>query len=190
MADDVFAGRLLSDEKIIWSGRPGPGLLLTPRDIFLIPFSLLWGGFAIFWEFTAIKSHGPLIPFDLFGAVFVVIGLFFIFGRFLADMWLRGGLRYAITTQRVLILRTTPTFDFTALDLARIPSINLAEGRNGRGTIRLGPSTSLWGASRNSGFSMWMPSTDPTPQLLAIEDVRSVFDRMQALTVSRRAAGL
>jgi hypothetical protein len=32
MADDLFTSRLLSGERILWSGKPGQGLLLTERD--------------------------------------------------------------------------------------------------------------------------------------------------------------
>lgn len=36
------------DEYVLWSGKPGEGHLLAPNDVFLIPFSILWCGFAIF----------------------------------------------------------------------------------------------------------------------------------------------
>ena len=37
-----FTNRLLKGEKIVWSGQPSQGLLLTGQDWLLIPFSLLW----------------------------------------------------------------------------------------------------------------------------------------------------
>jgi hypothetical protein len=41
---------LLPDESIVWGGRPVSSVIFHKEDAFLIPFSLLWGGFAIFWE--------------------------------------------------------------------------------------------------------------------------------------------
>ena len=50
MSTTDLSDRMLTGERILWSGRPAQGLLFTGRDVFLIPFSLLWGGFAVFWE--------------------------------------------------------------------------------------------------------------------------------------------
>ena len=88
--------RLLPNEKVVWWGQPVQGLMLTRRDGILIPFSLLWGGFAIFWETSVLRSGAPF-PFALFGVPFVLIGLFLIVGRFLFDSWLRRRMSYALT---------------------------------------------------------------------------------------------
>ena len=82
----------------MWTGRPSAGLLFTSRDIFLVPFSLVWCGFAIFWESSAAwidgrdsvpVGQGPLSNtptfFLLFGGAFVLVGLYFVFGRFIVD---------------------------------------------------------------------------------------------------------
>ena len=39
---------LLSGESLAWAGRPNPSVIFHSDDWYMIPFSLLWGGFAIF----------------------------------------------------------------------------------------------------------------------------------------------
>jgi hypothetical protein len=136
---------------------------------------LLWGGFAIFWETAAIAKAPGF--FALWGIPFVLIGLYLIAGRFVLDAWVRSGTRYALTNKRILIARSAPFAKFAALSLDRLPEASLSESQNGRGTIRFGAAAQFWG--RGSSFSSWTPSLDPTPQFLAIENARSVFDQIQ-----------
>jgi len=120
--------RLLTGERMVWSGRPAQGLLFTGRDWLLVPFSLLWGGFAIFWEAgvlgfweTNAKPHPISWFMSLWGIPFIVMGQYFIWGRFAWDAWLKRHTFYAITNRRVLILqegRKRKT-QFSFLDLAR-----------------------------------------------------------------------
>ena len=175
---DLFNDRLLPGETIIWYGQPGQGFLLTPRDALLIPFSVVWGGFAIFWESSVVTSKAPP-DFTIFGAVFVAIGLFFIFGRFLVDAWLRTRMAYALTDKRILILRWGRWSSFKAVGLDRLPDATMSEGASGRGTIRFGEQGPFWGVGQRSVFGFWVASLDPTPQFLAIEDARAVFAAVQ-----------
>ena len=175
MTPEPFAGRLLPGERVVWSGQPKRGLLLMPRDLFLIPFSLLWCGFAIFWTVMATSTGGPDFV-TLWGLMFVSIGLYFVFGRFIVDAWVRRGLHYAVTDRRILITRPAPFGRFTALKLGQLPDIDLNEGGDGRGTIRFGQPLAMWG---NRGMSTWSASLDPTPQFLAIEGARRVFDMIE-----------
>jgi len=41
---------LTSGEGVLCIGQPNPNRIFYKEDIFLVPFSLLWCGFAIFWE--------------------------------------------------------------------------------------------------------------------------------------------
>lgn len=174
MDSDDFSGRLLPGERVIWSGRAGAGIMFTAQDIFLVPFSLIWCGFAVFWTVMA-SGHGAPVFFDVFGLAFVCVGVYFVAGRFVVDAWIRSGLRYAVTDRRALILRSGPLSDFTAVSLDRLADIRLKEEANGRGTIRFGRSAGVWGGR---GVS-WSPALDPTPAFLAIDDVRRVFDLVQ-----------
>jgi hypothetical protein len=172
-----FTQRLLPGEKIMWSGQPAQGLMLTGRDWLLIPFSLLWGGFAVFWESTVIATPAPIFM-RLWGVPFVLVGLYLIVGRFAFDAWIRRGMAYAVTNKRILIARSAPFARFTAMSLDQIPDANLSERPDGRGTIRFGQESPAWGG-RRGGFSSWTPALDPTPQFIGIENARSVFDQIQ-----------
>jgi membrane protein YdbS with pleckstrin-like domain len=176
MSAEIFQGRLLAGEHIVWSGRPSQGVVFTSRDIFLVPFSLLWCGFAIFWTFGATFAIGAPSFFTLWGLMFVCVGLYFVVGRFIVDAWFRTDLRYAVTDQRILIARPAPFARFTVISLSRLPNVDLVEGASGRGTIRFGEVQSMWG---NRSVSSWSPAFDPTPQFIAIDDARKVFDLVQ-----------
>jgi hypothetical protein len=178
MFDDAFGGRLLSGERIAWRGQSGRGLVLTRRDLFLIPFSLLWCGFAIFWTVGATSIGAPGF-FTLWGSMFICVGLYVVAGRFAVDAWIRSRTFYALTDQRILIARAAPFRKFTAINLAQLAEIDLVERANGRGTIRFGNEEPAWGFGRRGGWGSWSPSLDPTPQFLAIDDVRRVYDLVQ-----------
>ena len=169
---DAFQGHLSPGERVIWSGRPGQGLMLTAQDVFLIPFSLLWCGFAVFWEWNVASAVHAWNFGVIWGAMFVCIGLYFVFGRFLVDAWVRSKTSYALTDQRALIKRSAPFPKFVALTLANLSEVAIEERSNGCGTIRLGQGGSAVG---RRGMSSWSPALDARPQFLMIDDARRVF---------------
>jgi hypothetical protein len=147
--------------------------MLTSRDVMLIPFSLFWCGFVVFWIWSASKAGGA---FWLFGVPFLFVGLYFVAGRFIFDAWVRAGTIYGLTAGSAMILRTRPSMSFTTVALGRASDVQLSETAAGRGTIRFGATAPMWG---NRGWSAWTPSLDPTPQFLGIDGAREVFNLVQ-----------
>jgi hypothetical protein len=178
---DPFAERLLSGERVVWRGRPKQGFMLTSRDVFLIPMSLVWCGFIIFWESNVLRTPNAPLFMALFGGVFLLVGLYLILGRFFVDAWIRTGMHYALTDRRILILRSRPSVKLQSLSLDRLPEATLSETASGRGSIRFGAPAAIWGNRSMGGVGSWTPSLDATPQFLAINDVKKVFARIQAL---------
>ncbi|WP_294121063.1 hypothetical protein [Sphingomonas sp.] len=167
----------LPGERTLWKGQPGGGLLFSARDVFLIPFSFLWCGFAIFWEASVLTIGAPGF-FAVWGIPFVLVGLYFVFGRFLVDIWVRRGTRYELTDQRIIIERIGMFSKTTALMISDLPPMTLNERRSGRGTIRFGDGD--W-TSRgfHRGMDSWTPALSRVPQLLNIERAAEVFSKIQ-----------
>lgn len=47
-------------EHLLWSGGPDESVTFGRNDLFLVPFSLLWCGFAIFWEVSVLREGAPV----------------------------------------------------------------------------------------------------------------------------------
>lgn len=165
----------MAGETTVWKGQPYQGLLLRPIDAFVIPFSLLWAGLALFWNIEVWSADTPLF-FWLFGLPFLVVGVYATIGRLWFDMRLRRATIYSVTTERVLIARGSKT---VSLDIAHLPALELTEHSDGSGTIRFGPAASLFS---NNNFGVWQPSLDPVPQFIRIARARAVYDLIRKQT--------
>jgi len=159
-------------ERVVWEGQPIPGLMFGPGDIVAVPFSLLWGGFALFWN-VSVWSDGAPFFFKLFGLPFLLAGIFLVAGRFWVDDYIRRHLYYRVTNQRVQILRTGAFPTIRSLDIHGLPSPELEERGNGRGNVRMGdrmPSTG------KAGTGVWLPSLSRELRFFNIENPRAAFD--------------
>lgn len=151
-AKQVFGEHLLRDERVLWAGQPDPSVNFTMWDIFLVPFSLIWGGFAVFWEVSVLVSmiprNGMGVMFALFGIPFVLVGLYLIFGRFIYKRWRKHRTYYAVTNRRVLSLTKVGGQQFQSKSIASIAEIGKRVGRSGTGTLTFGGRWSmfLWGS--------------------------------------------
>jgi len=169
--EQTVRSQLASNEKLLWTGQPRPGLRLRATDALAIPFSLLWCGFAIFWEWSVLKQGAPGF-FALWGIPFVAIGLYVVFGRFFVDALQCARTYYALTDQRALIMSGLVNRQTKSLPLRTMTDITVAERADGSGTITLAPSTGMYswlGGSGWPGASRYQP-----PAFEMIDDVRRV----------------
>jgi hypothetical protein len=148
----------------------------------MIPFSLLWAGFAIFWEYMAlfkIPKNNPVgWLFPLFGMAFVLAGLYIVFGRFLVDAKIRQNTEYAVTNRRAIIVSTLFGRKTRSINLQATPDISLSERADRSGTISFGsgvPSYGWW-SQRN----LWSPSAGSQPAFEMIDDARGVYDLIES----------
>ena len=173
-ANVILARELSAGEKILWCGQPLGGVRLRKQDAFLIPFSLLWGGFAVFWEVGVIHSNAPFF-FRLWGIPFVLVGLYLVIGRFFVDAQVRKKTIYGVSNQRILIVSGFSSRNFRSLGLKTLSEINLSEKADGTGTITFGPDYPLM-QNPGAGWPRYGRFTPAPPAFDLIENVRSVYE--------------
>jgi len=136
---DAASDRILPDlgpnERVLWDGEPYKGFFaLRGLDLFLIPFSIMWGSFAFFWNVGVWSGWPTLSPFALFGLPFLAFGMYFTVGRFVHNWFKRSRIRYVLTNERAVILSSG--FHRTQRDwlIGSTSNIEVRSGRR-RGTV-------------------------------------------------------
>jgi len=160
-------------ERLLWHSAPRGGLRLRAADLFLIPFSLLWGGFAIFWESSVLSIPNAPWFMKLWGIPFVLIGLYLIVRRFFADAKMREKTLYAMTGERVPILSGVFRRESKSLTLRNLPEVSVVRARDDSGTISFGGAPPF--AAFSGGIAGWPGSGRmQPPQFEMIDDVAAV----------------
>jgi hypothetical protein len=164
-------------ESLQWTGRPPGGLMFRKSDIAMVPFSLLWGGFAFFWEYGAYTAGAPIF-FLLFGGVFVFVGFYIIIGRFFFDMLKRKNTIYGLTNERALILAGVFDQSLKSISLKSISEVSIQLNAHGRGTIVFGSSQRVPSMFSNSSW----PGSGQTvsPSFEKIENASQVYQMVQS----------
>lgn len=177
-----LGAHLRTSERLLWQGRPDPGKTFSASDVLLVPFSVMWGGFAITWELGVLLSGAPLL-FVLWGTPFVAMGLYFMFGRFIYKRRRKLRTEYFVTTERALVktgvtsvrdspIKGTPTDIKWTRDLSHV-------------SVTFG-SASTWaaGAYANSGLDPLAVGHSP----LAFYDVADGEALLSAIELARSSS--
>jgi hypothetical protein len=173
-------------ETLLWSGQPKQGVRLQAADVFLIPFSLVWGGFAFFWEAgvlglihvggRSVEHPAPLF-FALWGIPFCLVGIYMIFGRFFFDAASRTRTWYGLTNERVIIVKTLFRTTTISLDLANLAALNLIERKDNSGDVVFGAPGPFGGYQ---GGGVPQSSRYPaTPGFYLLPQARQVYNRIR-----------
>jgi len=137
-ASSVIQSELGPKEQLLWAGVPRKGFALRKSDAMMIPFSIMWGGFAIVWEVGVLRTSNELFM-KLWGIPFVVIGLYMMVGRFFIDIWRRDRTFYGVTNERiVMVTRGLFGKEIKSLDLRSLHEMTIDEQNSGSGTITFG----------------------------------------------------
>lgn len=106
---------------------------------------------------------------------FLLVGVFFLIGRFVLDVLLRARTAYTLTDRRALIVRTGAMSRHSSVDLRAVADLHLSSEPGRLGTLRFGPAAPLLGFG-TSGMSFWVPALDPTPQFAMLRNAARVFE--------------
>jgi hypothetical protein len=196
-SSQVIARELGTGESLLWSGQPRKGVVLRGSDAYLIPFSIMWGGFAIFWEVSVLagaRRAGSKTPvfFVLWGIPFVLVGLYIMFGRFLVDARRREHTYYGVTDRRVIIVAglfdqpLTPSFGtlialgaglgghkVKSLDLRTMTDVSMTERSDGSGTITFGAQPQFSSLARTGWPGL---GNNSAPSFDLVENVKTVYE--------------
>lgn len=178
---------LLDGETIEWTGQPTLSLILDNADIFLIPFSLIWGGFWIFLVIRALIGNGHGSPESVFtvlwGIPFFLVSQYLIWGRYFYKTWKKKRTYYAVTNKRVLIvIQSMREKSLHAAYIKDIRAINKSVGKDGIGTIEFGNSNGMAGQMENYGLGCWAHQYVPAPPAFYdIHDANIVYELVNRL---------
>jgi hypothetical protein len=176
---------LMSGESLLWVGKPSLKIIFHKQDWFAIPFSFMWGGFAIFWEHGANGGRFPhtladISFFSLWGIPFVLLGQYLIWVRFIFDAWKKTKVVYGVTNKRALVLISTSGKKLIDGYWSGLQSVTLTERKDGFGTIEFdnGEIFAPFFSSRNRNqqISLKLESL----AFIDIADVKTVYQIVQS----------
>ncbi len=182
-AAEKLQTELMSEEKLCWAGMPNTNVIFHSDDWTAIPFTVVWTGFFVFCEADALgygRGNSGTTSVDVFsvlwGIPFLLIGNYYVWGRFLVDAWAKRRTYYGLTNRRTIIVREgwngernlcTRYLDF-------IPSME-REG-NKVGTLWFGPKYPVVGSRGSKRRSMSrFDLNDETAVFADIENVEAVY---------------
>jgi len=163
--------KYLKEETVLWQGAPKNTPLFQKSDIFMIPFSLIFGGIFIIYAVISVLLliTGQSIMFSLVGITFLLFGLYILIFR----LWYRkkriSREVYFVTNKRVFAfdtMRDNVVFDILLSD---------TELYLGSKSLILGETNSIGDFIYNLGLDIFFRKfSKETPSFKYIDDINEV----------------
>ena len=180
----AIENELEPSERVLWAGKPNPKVIFHSEDSYVIPFSLMWGGFAIFWEASVVRQGWGFG--QLWGIPFVVLGQYFIWGRFFYDNWKKRRIVYVLTDRRALVIVRPPQSSMISARLGAVGSIQKEVRSDGIGTITIGTPISTRSGTKPKSFGS-LGLNYGVPVFVDIDDANQVYRKIEQIRMNAGA---
>ena len=169
----IIAPQMGAGEKILWSGKPRQGFFFRLFDVAFIPVGLFVAGLSGYGAYDKFSRGDTAILSEFNDVVMALLGLYWLFGRFIVDALQRARTYYAVTDHQIFIVFGLFKRKVTCLSLPDLSEVSLSEAWRGRGTIFFRKPNSEWpvGVPGVPGNE-----TRVVPHFDSIRDARRVYD--------------
>ena len=152
-------------ERMLWSGRPLPGLRIESGNLLQSLFGFVFLGISVA-SLLAAGKESTVFP-TLWSIPFVVAGVYLSAGHFFWSAFCRRYTEYAVTNQRVIVRSNLLSRTTQSIEYRKIRTITLTEKSDGSGTIQFGESSAEDTAGR---------ITSSATRMEAVTDARLVYN--------------
>lgn len=183
---EMFRNDLMSEEKILWVGRPDTSVIFNAKDIYTFAFGLVWLGLLIYTAAGQAHSNMPLTIssiIDLFSKqnlmfyLFFGLGVFFIVGNVILRNVYKRFFHYAVTNKRILFLNTLFRHTLTTEFINTLPGVDKRVRNSGIGTLTF-DCLSTQNVQRGNGYNY---SVIPPATFYDIQDANNVYKMIMEL---------
>lgn len=162
-------------EKLLWSGQPDPRVHFMPSDGFLVPFSVLWCAFAVYWTWIVLNSGKPRW-FVLVVLLFVVVGLYQMVGRFLVKARRKRRTVYGLTDTRAIVVEGGR--NVSDVRVKDVP-VKVRKHRDGVHVEIIFGASGLQKGYLNSGMEIFSPGRDSPVAFFDVPDSEALLRELE-----------
>lgn len=151
-----------------------------------MPFSILWGGFAVVWEIMAItRTESPFIA--IWGVPFVLVGLYFIFGRFIVKKRRKIATAYGLTDSRAIVCTGDRSVADTPVRGMPTKVDRSKDGQHVSVTFGYQGAMSLFGMYQNTGMDFFSLGLGQNVAFFDVPDIVGLLTALDQVQAGRGA---